>query len=199
MSYDYDDGRYVGRAQPRPPRDDPPTEPLILPPPHRQRPVGLILGLIAGGFILLLIGIMAGFAIRFGGGSDTGNRGAAPPAPPPVTTKAAPSPTPPADGPRAVTEKFLNAVRAGDQVTMQQQLCALLRDDNTATASPAPDPGLLFSLGTLASFKVGEEKVNVLGASVKVEMTLPLFGTSNVEVYLVREGGGWRVCGARPI
>ena len=188
--------RFVGRAQPRPPRDDPPTEPLVLPPPRRQRPVGLILGLIAGGFILLLIGIMAGFAFRFGGG--TGGQGAAPPAPPPATTKAAPSPTPPADGPRGVTEKFLNAVRAGDQVTMQQQLCAVLRDDNAASASKPPDPGFLFSLGTLANFKVGEEKVNALGASVKVEMTLPLVGASNLEVYLVREGGGWRVCGAGP-
>ncbi|HZM82254.1 MAG TPA: hypothetical protein VFC19_41575 [Candidatus Limnocylindrales bacterium] len=195
MSDDAD--RFVGRAQPRPPRNDPPTEPLILPPPRRQRPVGLILGLIAGGFILLLLGIMAGFAFRFG----AGNQGTAqPPAPPPTTAKAKPkpSPTPPADGPRAVTEKFLNAVRAGDQVTMQQQLCALLRDDNTAGASKPPDPGFLFSLGTLANFKVGEEKVNAVGASVQVEMTLPLVGTSNLEVYLVREGGGWRVCGAAP-
>jgi len=188
--------RYVGRAEPRPPRDDPPTEPLILPPPRRQRPVGLILGLIAGGFILLLIGIMAGFAFRWG--PSGGEQGAAPPAPLPATTKAAPSPTPAADGPRGVTEKFLNAVRSGDQATMQKQLCAPLRDDNAASASKPPDPGFLFSLGTLANFKVGEEKVNALGASVQVEMTLPLVGSSNLEVYLVREGGGWRVCGAGP-
>ena len=192
----HDDDRFVGRAQPRPPRDDPPTEPLILPQPRRQRPVGLILGLIAGGFILLLVGIMAGFAFRFGGSS--GGQGAAPPAPPPTTAKAAPSPTPPPDGPRGVTEKFLNAVRSGDQATMQKQLCAPLRDDNAASASKPPDPGFLFSLGTLANFKVGEEKVNALGASVQVEMTLPLVGSSNLEVYLVREGGGWRVCGAGP-
>lgn len=189
--------RFVGRAAPRPPRDDPPTEPLILPPPRRQRPVGLILGLIAGAFILLLIGIMAGFAF-VGGGS----RGATGPAPPPTTQQPAkplPSPTPPADGPRAVTEKFLNAVHAGDQPTMQKQLCALLRDENAANSTKPPDSGIsLFSLGALASFKVGEENVNALGASVKVEMTLPLVGASNLEVYLIREGGGWRVCGAGP-
>jgi hypothetical protein len=195
MTYD-DDNRFVGRAQPRPPRDDPPTEPLILPPPRRQRPVGLILGLIAGAFILLLVGIMAGYVIRAGGGAS---QGAAPPAPPPATTKAAPSPTPPADGPRATTEKFLNAIRTGDRAGMQQQLCALLRDDNAASASAPADPGFLFSLGTLASFKVGEEKVNAVGASVNVEVSLPLVGTSNLEVYLIREGGGWRVCGARPV
>jgi hypothetical protein len=194
----YDDDRFVGRARPRPPRDDPPTEPLILPPPRRDRPVGLILGLIAGGFILLLVGIMAGYVVRSGGGAD---QGAAPPSPhAPATTKAAPSPTPAADGPRATTEKFFNAIRSGDRAGMQKQLCALLRDDNAASASAAPgDPGFLFSLGALASFKVGEEKVNALGASVKVEVSLPIVGTSHLEVYLVREGGGWRVCGARPV
>jgi hypothetical protein len=193
----YDDDRFVGRAQPRPPRDDPPTEPLYLPQPRGRRSPGMIMGLIAGGFILLLLGIMAGFAFRFG---PTQRAGEPPPAPPPTSakSKAKPSPTPAADGPRVVTEKFLNAVHAGDETAMQQQLCALLRDDDDASASKPADPGFLLSLGTFADFKIGEEKVNALGASVQVEMTLPLVGSSSLQVYLVREGGGWRVCGAGP-
>jgi hypothetical protein len=190
--------RFVGRAEPRPYRDDPPTEPLVLPPPRRERPVGLILGLIAGAFILMLLGIMAGWAISSGRTSGaTEGQGAAPPVAESPKPKA--SPTPAADGPRGVTEKFLGALKAGDQPAMQQQLCALLRDENAANSTAPPDSGFsLFSLGAFANFKVGEEKTNALGASVKVELTLPLVGTSNMEVYLVREGGGWKVCGAGP-
>ena len=190
------DDRFVGRAEPRPPRrDDPPTEPLFLPPPQKPRPVGLILGLIAGAFILLLIGIMAGFAFRLGGNA---NQGAVPaPAPSPTAKPASPTPTP--DGPSAVTEKFLTAMRAGDEAGMQKHLCAPLRDDG-AGASKKPDSGFgWLSLGTLVSFKIGEEKVNALGAAVQVELTVPLVGTSNLEVFLVREAGGWRVCGAGPV
>jgi hypothetical protein len=138
---------------------------------------------------------MAGFAFRFGNNANNNANQGAVPAPSP-TKQASPTPSP--EGPRAVTEKFLTAVRAGDEPGMQKHLCAPLRDDR-AGASKKPDSGLgWLSLGTLMSFKIGEEKVNALGAAVPVELTLPLVGTSNLEVYLVRESGGWRVCGAGP-
>lgn len=192
-----DDDRYVGRAGLPPPEHyDPPTEPLVLVPQRKPRPVALIAGLVAAGFLLCVIGVIAGFAVRFGG-IQASDAPAEQQAQPPPKAPPAVSPTPSQDGPRAVTEKFFVAVHAGDKTGINQHLCALLRNDGE---SPAPANSELswLSLGALVSYKVGEEKVNAVGASVGVELTLPLIGAGNWEVYLVREGGGWRVCGAAP-
>jgi hypothetical protein len=192
-----DDDRFVGRAG-LPPRQpyDPPTEPLPIPlaePPHR-RPVSLIAALAASAFLLLLLGVMAGFALSRAG---VGEQTAAPP-PPPAVQSPKPSPTP-EDTPKAATERFLNAVRAGDEGAIQRNLCGLLRNDSAASKGPGSGGlGWLSSMGTFVNFKIGEEKVSALGASVAVELTVPIVGTVKFDVWLVREEGGWRVCGAGP-
>jgi hypothetical protein len=164
----------------------------VLAPQRKQRPVALIAGLVAGAFILLLIGVMAGFTMGLGGKKS----GA-----PPVTTttsQAAPrSPTAAPDGPKAVTEKFLNAALAGDEAAMRQHLCRLLKGEGGASTPPGSGLGFL-QLGTLMSFKIGEEKITGPAATVKVELTVPLIGATSFDMYLLREDGGWRVCGAGP-
>lgn len=194
-----DDDRFVGRAGlPHRRYDDPPTLPLETIPPRRRRrwPLGLVAGLVAGAFILLLIGVMTGYAVRFGevGG---GPGAAAPPAASPTPVKPSPTPSPP-DTPKAAAERFFTAVIAGDNAVMRQNLCRLLRGEQPASAAPRGDFNWLTLLGGMSNFKVGEEHRVGPAASVDVNAALPLVGDTKFSVYLLQEDGRWRVCGGGP-
>jgi hypothetical protein len=162
-------------------------EPTMPPRPPRRRLGVMLLGLFAVGLIVLAVGVIAGYGL-----STSGK-----PAPPGQGEQAAPvnkpSPTPPkADTPTQVTERFLAAALAGQEATMHEQLCGLLKAEGKKDGAGG------LGLGLFVAYKLGKENINNLGATVEVELTLPLLGPIKFEVYLLKESAGWRVCGAGP-
>jgi hypothetical protein len=143
--------------------------------------------LFAVGLIVLAVGVIAGYGLSQTGkpaGSEPGNQ---------VVEVNKPSPTPPkVDTPTQVTERFLAAALSGQEATMHEQLCGLLRAEGKKNGAGGIGPG--FFVG----FKLGKENINNLGATVEVELTIPLLGPIKFEVYLLQESAGWRVCGAGP-
>jgi hypothetical protein len=161
-------------------------EPATPPRPPRRRLGTMLLGLFAVGLIVLAVGVIAGYGLSTSGkpAAEQGQQAA------PVSK---PSPTPPKeDTPTQVTERFLAAALNGQEATMHEQLCGLLKSEGKKDG--AGGTGLAFFVG----FKLGKESINNLGASVEAELTMPLVGPIKFEVYLLKESGGWRVCGAGP-
>jgi hypothetical protein len=145
----------------------------------------LLVGLLSAGVIVLALAVFAGYAFR---------PSAAPPVAAPASQRAEapPSPTVKADSPRLAAERFLAAALDGNQAAMQDQLCSLLRGDGQKD-----DAGGL-GLGLFVSFKVGQEHVTGPAGSVDVELTAPIIGVVNFDIYVIQEAGGWRVCGGGP-
>lgn len=137
-------------------------------------------------FLVLVAGVIVGFSLRFGSSAAQVPPSAAPD--PVVTTPAAP-----ADSPRLATKEFLAAATAGDRTAANERLCGLLRSGDSGSGN-----GGLNLLTGLVSYKIGEERVTGPTASVDVELTVPLLGAVNFDVYLLQEDGGWRVCGLGP-
>ena len=75
---------------------------------------------------------------------------------------------------------------------MHEQLCGLLRGEGKKDNAGG------LGLGLFLGYKVAGENISGPTASVQVELTMPLLGALNFEIYLLRESGGWRVCGAGP-
>lgn len=184
-----DEDRYVGSAPvptPTPTTAIPYTEPIVGAA-RPRRSMLMVAGFAAGGFIILLVGVLLGLVMRFGS-TAADPPPAAPVVPPPTTSSPAAKP----DSPRQTTERFLTAVVAGDQTAAQERLCGLLK---SGQGTPGPE---LNWLKGLVGYKIGEERVTGPTASVDVELTIPFAGAVNFDVYLLQESGGWRVCGAGP-
>ena len=180
---------YVGSAAVSAPTTAIPyTEPVVLVHPPRRRSGMLMVGLFAAGLIVLSVGVIAGYGLSQSGKPSTTGAVERPiaqsPAPPSPTVKVA--------TPSQVTERFLTAALNGNEATMHEQLCALLRADGKK------DNPTGVGLGLFVGFKLGQENINALGASVNVELTVPVLGPIKFEVYLVQESGQWRVCGGGP-
>ncbi|GIH05767.1 hypothetical protein Rhe02_38340 [Rhizocola hellebori] len=159
------------------------------PPPRRpRRRLGvMLLSLFAVGLIVLAVGVIAGYGL-----SQTGKPAGNSPAEQALPVNK-PSPTPPkADTPSQVTDRFLAAALNGQEATMQEQLCGLLKSEGKKDGTGGT------GLGIFVGYKIGKENINNLGATVSVELTVPLLGPIKFDVYLLKESGGWRVCGAGP-
>ncbi|WP_117213681.1 hypothetical protein [Allorhizocola rhizosphaerae] len=161
-----------------------------LPPVRKRRSMLFYAAMTTVVFMVLLFGVIVGLSLR--SGADRTDPHQAVPGAPPATTAPA-SPAKPADSPRVATEEFLAAVVAGDQAKTNARLCGLLRSSGEGQSG-----GGLGLLRGLVSYKIGEEHVTGPGAAVDVELTMPLLGAINFDVYLVQEAEGWRVCGAGP-
>ena len=157
------------------------------PRPPRRRFGLLLLSLFAVGVIVLAVGVIAGY-----GFSHSGKPAATlPDGQPIVVTK--PSPTQAKqDTPSQVTERFLAAALNGQEATMHEQLCGLLKAEGKKNSAGG------LGLGLFVAYKVGKENINNLGATVEVELTVPLIGPIKFDVYLLKESAGWRVCGGGP-
>ena len=179
---------YMGSAPVSAPTTAIPYMEQPMPPrPPRRRFGLLLLGLFAVGIIVLSVGVIAGYGLSHSGKPAT----TLPEGQSVVVTK--PSPTPPKeDTPTQVTERFLAAALNGQEATMHEQLCGLLKSDGKKN-----NPGGL-GMGLFVAYKVGKENINKLGATVEVELTVPLIGPIKFDVYLLKESAGWRVCGAGP-
>ncbi len=179
---------YVGSAPVSAPTTAIPyTEPIVVARPPRRRWGTLMVGLFAVALIVLSVGVIAGYGLSQSGKPETSGPGGQP-----VAQNPPPSPTPKADTPSQVTERFLAAALSGNEATMHEQLCGLLK------AEGKKDKAGALGLGLFVAFKLGQEDINKLGAAVDVELTVPLLGPIKFEVYLVKESGQWRVCGGGP-
>jgi hypothetical protein len=179
---------YMGSAQVSAPTTAIPYyEPERPPRPPRRRFGVLMLSLFAVGLIVLAFGVIAGYGLSQNGKSDASSPGRQ------ALPVNQPSPTPPkADTPSQVTERFLAAALSGQEATMQEQLCGLLKSEGKKDGAGGT------GLGIFVGYKIGKENINNLGATVSVELTVPLLGPIKFDVYLLKETAGWRVCGAGP-
>src|SRR5262245_44630397 len=115
------DEPYIGvaRVPPTAPVRDEPGPPL---PPPRSRPFVWVIAILSCGVILVATGILFGWAIRTAPG---------PTAPGAAASAAAaakkPSPSSKRASPQAVTQKYLDALAAGDAAAGDAQVCSLLR------------------------------------------------------------------------
>lgn len=137
-------------------------------------------GVGAVGIILLSIGIVVGYAVR--------------PAPAPTpttpakaTTKAKP---PPRDSPKTVTQRYLDAVVAGNEAAAEKELCGLLQ----AAPQNATDLSK-YHVNDLVTLQAQEGRVDGKSAEVDVKVAVPILGSTTFRVDLVDEKGVWKVCG----
>ncbi|NUO60578.1 MAG: hypothetical protein HOV71_05630 [Hamadaea sp.] len=130
--------------------------------------------------IVLSIGVLVGYALR--------------PAPvdgPPTVTKTAASPKPPPrDSPKTVTQRYLDAVVAGDKATSEKDLCGLLR------GAPQNQTDLSqYHVNDLVTLEAQDGRVDGKRATVQVKVAVPILGSTTFTVDLVDEQGAWKVCG----
>jgi hypothetical protein len=181
--------RFEGRASlPEPTTAIPYNEPTLVmrPPPRRGRGM-FVAGLICAGVIVLAFGALAGYAFKPSAPPQGASNAVAP-----QRADVPPSPTATPDSPRAAAEKFLAAALDGNQAAMQAQLCNLLKQDDQKNGKGG------LGLGLFVSYKVGEEHVTGPAGSVDVQLTVPIVGDLNFDLYMVHEAEGWRVCGGGP-
>lgn len=179
-----DDTSYIGRASvPSPPGV---REPLPEPPPTppRSRPLVWVLVIVSVAVILLATGVLFGWAMH----TTPGPAPAAVASPPVVAKK----PSPKRSTPQAVTQKYLDALAAGDAATGDAQVCGLLRGKTPS------DLNLPFTLSELVTFEAGEGTVTGKTASVPATVSMPVLGSTNFKVFLIDEQGAWKVCGVGP-
>lgn len=173
-----DDPRYVGVAkvpQSHPERDDV----LVFAPPPRHR--FLVLLLVTGSLSVILVatGVLFGWAISTTPGPST-----SPPAAAAVPSRSVKRATP-----QAVTQKYLEALAAGDATAGDAQVCSLLRGKTPG------DLKLPFALGDLVTVEAAEGTVKGKTATVPAKVSVPVVGSTTFKVYLVDEEGAWKVCG----
>lgn len=172
---------YVGVAK-VPARVPVRDEPVYQPPP-RPRPLIWVIVLGSVAVILLATGMLFGWALR---------TTPAPSSPPSALTAPSPSAKPKRPSPQAVAQKYLDALADGDAAATDAQVCSLLRGKTPS------DLNLPFELGDLLSFETAEGTVNGKAATVPAKVSVPILGSTNFKVYLVDEGGAWKVCGPAP-
>jgi hypothetical protein len=181
-----DDTSYIGRAAVPPPPGV--REPLPEPPPRppRSRALVWVLVMASVAVILLATGVLFGWALHTTPGQSPAAV-AAPRAP-----SKSPSPSPKRSTPRAVAQKYLDALAASDAAAGDAQVCSLLR------GKTPNDLNLPFALGDLVTFEAAEGTVTGPTATVPAKVTVPVLGSTNFSVYLVDEHGVWKVCGIGP-
>ncbi|MCP2322760.1 hypothetical protein HDA40_001267 [Hamadaea flava] len=130
--------------------------------------------------IVLSIGVLVGYALR---PAPVASPGAA------AKTSASPKP-PPRDSPKTVTQRYLDAVVAGDKTKSDKELCGLLRGtpQNQADLSQ-------YHVNDLVTLEAQEGKVDGKRATVEVKVAVPILGSTRFTVDLVDEKGVWKVCG----
>lgn len=179
---------YKGQASlPIPTTAIPYSEPTLVSAPQRRSGL-LVVGMLAGALVLAALGVVAGVALTTGN-KISGQQGPGPAAPPPAAVA---SPTVDASGAKQITERFLAAVLDGRGEVIQENLCDLLRSNGSNDSSGG------LGLGFIVAYKVGQEQVTGPAATVDVELTLPILDPIKFDIYLIREGGAWRVCGGGP-
>jgi hypothetical protein len=151
----------------------------VFAPPPRRRFFVLFLVTASIAVILVATGILFGWAISTTPGPSTS----------PPAAAAARSPSPKRPTPQAVTQKYLEALAAGDAKAGDAQVCSLLRGKTPSELN------LPFSLGDLVTFEASAGAVKGKTATVPAKVSVPVLGSTNFTVYLVDEEGAWKVCG----
>jgi hypothetical protein len=140
-----------------------------------------IAGLVAVAVILLSIGVLVGYALHSPGPVTLPGGGS--------KTSASPKP-PPRDSPQKVTQRYLDAVVAGNKAASQKELCGLLQ------GAPQNETDLSqYHVNDLVTLEAREGRVDGKRATVDVKATVPILGSTTFTVDLVDEKGAWKVCG----